>query len=125
MHSQITQTRAPVEQIVRRLRDHHLPPVGGRGDSCGPVDVDPHIAFRRHERLTGMDSHPYPEWALGQGPLPLARRLESITGPRERVEERVALRVDLHSAPLRERGTKDASMLGECVRVPLTEGLQV
>jgi hypothetical protein len=72
-----------------------------------------------------MDSHPYAEWALGQGLLPLTRRLEGVAGPRERVEERVTLRVDLDSAAFRERGTKDESMLGEYLRVPVAEGVQV
>jgi hypothetical protein len=125
MHSQITQAGAPVEQIVRRRRDHHLPPVRGSSNSCGAVDVDPYIAFRCYKRLTGMDSHPHAEWALGQRALPLARRVQSIAGPGERVEERVTLRVDLDSAAFRECGTKNAPMSGEYVRVPVTKAVQV
>jgi len=88
------------------------------------VDIDPHIAFGCDERLTGVNSDPYAERALGKRVLPFARRLDSVAGPRERVEECVSLRVYLDPAALSERGTEDPSMFRENLRVLVTEVVQ-
>ena len=121
MDSQIAETRVAVHQIARGLRDHDLPSVSGSGDPRGSVDVDSHIALGCYERLTGVNSDAHANRALGQPILPFTRRLDSIAGPRERVEERIALRVHLDSAALCERVAQDPSMFRQNVGVLLTK----
>ncbi len=124
MHAQIAESRVAVDEVARRLGDDHLSTVCGCGDSRSPVDVDPYIALRCDEWLTGMNSDPHAWRASGKSLLPLARRLDSIAGPRERIEERVSLRIHLDAPALGERGAERTSMLGENVRVLVTEFVQ-
>src|SRR6187397_967553 len=98
MHTQIAEAGVALDQIARRLRDHDLSPMGSSGDPCGPVDVDAHIAFGCDERLAGVNSDSHPDRALGETGLPFARRLDRVPGSRERVEERIALRIHLDTA---------------------------
>ena len=113
------------QQVVRGVRDQHLPAVPGRADPRAPVDPDPDVALRGRRRLGGVDAHPDPELppvrprVAGEGSLPLARRPERVARPREGDEEGVALRVDLVPAVRRERLAEEPPVILEHRGVPL------
>ena len=98
--------------------------MGGGGDPRSPVDIDSHIALGCDERLTGVNSDAHTDRAFGKAILSFARRLDSVAGPRERIEQRVSLSVHLDPAALSERGTEDPSMFRENLRVLVTEVVQ-
>ena len=80
--------------------------MGGAGDSRGPMDIDPDIAFRGDERLAGVHSDSDADRALRKSVLPFACCVDGIAGPRERIEERISLRVHLDPAAVSERRTR-------------------
>ena len=77
-----------------------------------------------------MHPHPYPQlravgpFVRSESALRIGRRHNRILRTPERHEERVALRVDLLSVVLRERGPQDAVVVSTCRSVALTELLQ-
>ena len=83
------------EEAARRLGDDDLAAVrGGRDPRCS-VDVYADVALVGHERLAGVNAHPDADRPGLERPLRLDRGGDGVGGPRERDEERVALRVHL------------------------------
>src|SRR5512133_1985022 len=80
-------------------------------------------------RLAGVKSHPYPRRdslvpiMRCNRTLPRHGRQDRIFGTAERDTERIALCVDFSAVMYRERGTKEPPMLGEEVRVAISEPL--
>ena len=93
------------EQRLGRLRDEHLPSVRGGANAGGTVDGKAAVAAVRDLHLAGVDSHPHlelgavrPLSVAAEQPLRVHRREDGVADQCERVEERVALRVQLRTA---------------------------
>jgi hypothetical protein len=71
-----------------------------------------------------MHSDTHADRPLGERLLHLRRSRDRIRRARERVEERVALGVDLNAAVTIERVTERAAVLRQHVRVPVAELVQ-
>jgi hypothetical protein len=124
MLAEVAQLDVARDEVTRRLRDHDLAAMSCGGDAGRAVNVDPDVAFVDRERLAGVDADPHAQGAFPEGALPFVRGFDGIGRPRERVEEGVALRVDLGAAALGELGTKNPSMLREDSGVLVTELLE-
>ena len=111
-------------EVVRRLRDDHLPAVTGGGDPCRAMDVDAHVALVGQQRLARVEAHADADRACGERRLTLARGRERIGRPGESDEEGVALSVDLDAAVASEGVAKHAPVLGQCVGVGVAELVQ-
>jgi hypothetical protein len=94
------------------------------------VHVDPDVPLLPDDGLPGMEAHADAQLGTGR---PLVRRERALSGNRrgdrvpaalEAVEERVALGVDLLSAPGGERVADQAAMLRERVGVAFAEPLE-
>ena len=117
-------TSANLDERPRGLRQEDLAAVANGGDARSPVDVDPDVAIRGWSRLAGVESHTDLDHATGQRPLGLHRRRDGLRGPCEREEERVALGVDLCTSVGGDGFPDDATMLGQGVRVGVSEVAQ-
>ena len=111
------------EQCPRRLRDENLAAVARGGDARRADDVDPEVPLVADVRLARVQPHAHAK-LLPLGPLVQAQRPLRLHGPgggvacpQERVEERVALRVDLRAAVLAERRPDDPPVIGGDGRV--------
>src|SRR5262249_53129567 len=78
------------------------------GDAGRANDVEPEVALFAHVRLAGVEAHAHPQLAsvrprvVVQRTLRVDRGRDRIARPREREEERVALRVHLRAAAVAE-----------------------
>ncbi len=94
------------------------------------MHVDPDVAFLADHRLTGVDAHPDANlltvWPGKRPERPLRGDGggNGVAGTLERVEERVALRIELPPAPGTERVAHDPPVIGECLRVPVAQPLE-
>ena len=95
------------DERARRLGEENAPAAAGGREPCRTDDVDAEVALRADRRLAGVQAHPHAD-ALAARPLVLLVRALSVDRgdhgvprPGERVEEGVALRVDLHAARAR------------------------
>ena len=65
VHAQVPQRRARRKSLThqggRRLRQQHLAPMPGGCHPGGAMHIQAHQAGGRRRRLTGMDTHPYPD----------------------------------------------------------------
>ena len=120
MLSEVTEILSP-GQIPRRLRDQHLPAVPRSRDPCRTVDVHAHVALVGSNRLTRVDSHSHPYRPLTQRALRVERSRGRVCRTGKGDEERVALGVDLDTIVGGERFSQDPAVLGEDVRIPVTE----
>ena len=104
---------------ARRLRQQHLPAAPDGGDSRGTYDVEPGIALVTDRRLAGVQAEPHTDRYALRPRLVLVRALDldsrrhRVARARERVEEGVALRVDLLPVMRPERLAHDAPMGGK------------
>ena len=94
--------RRTFDQLLRGLGDEDLPPVPGRTDAGGAMDVHADVALVRNGRLPRVDAHPNREL---EPALRLLGRCQRVGGPGEGDEERITLCVDLYAAMTLERGT--------------------
>jgi len=91
-------------EVAGRARHQDLTSVGGAGDPCRPHDVEAVVSGLRETGLAGVDADADPHCGVLRPPLGADRSLgldcrpDSIARPTERVEERVALGVDLVAA---------------------------
>ena len=115
--SEITSCGVAVQEPSCRLGEDDLSPVSSGGDPRRAVNVDADVAFVRHDRLAGVDSHADPD---GAG-LELAPRLGSggngVGGAGKRDEEGIALRVHLDTGMSGERVPQGSAVLGKQVGV--------
>ena len=86
------------QEAAGRLGDDDLAAVRGGGDPRRAVDVYADVPLVGHERLAGVNAHPNPDRPGLERPLRVDRGGDGVGCPRERDEERVALRVHLDTA---------------------------
>src|SRR5205823_4559177 len=107
----------------------YLPAVAGGRDARGPDHVEAEVALLADVRLAGVQPHPHAQlltagpFVVAQRALRLDRRRHRVAGARERVEERVALRVDLRPAVRAERLAHDAPVVVRHAAVPVVAEL--
>ena len=94
-----------------------------RRDPRRAVHVPADVALVRHDRRPGVDAHADGDRGRGQRLLGLPRRVERPRRGRERVEERVALGVDLDAAEAPEDLPEDVALLAEDSGVALVAEL--
>ena len=92
-----------------------------RADARAAVHVEPDIALVGDLRLAGVDADANADRARREAGLDLLRCRHCIRGTGERAEERVALGVDLDTAMLSESAAHELAVLGECVRVRVSQ----
>ena len=102
----------------------NLPAVTGTHDPRRPVHVGAHVSLVRDERLTRVDADPHSHRPSFERGLTVSGRGHRIGGACEGVEEGVALGVHLDAAVPRERISELPPVLGEHIRVALTELVQ-
>ena len=107
---------------ARCLRQQHLPAAPDGGDSRRTYDVEPGIALVTDRRFAGVQPEPHTDRYAFRPRLVLVRALDLDSGrhgvarARERVEECVALRVDLLPVMCPERLAHDAPMGAQASR---------
>src|SRR5580765_3718150 len=113
------------DQRARGLRDQDLAAYARGGDPCRTYHVQPEVALVANVRLTRVKPHADAHLA-SRGPAVAAqcalgrdRTGERVTGTRERVEERVALRVDLGAAGSPEGLSHDPPVIPRDDRIGL------
>ena len=110
--AQVAQLDPGAEQIARRLRDDDLAARRRARDSRGPVDVEADVAVLGDERLSGMDPDAELHRATSQAVTDRDGCRHRISGPRERGEEGVPLRVHLDTV-VGYQGSADDSPVAE------------
>ncbi len=116
MLAEIAQHHLGPEQLSGRPREHDLASVR-RGDSGRAVDVDADVSLLRNERLPGVDPDPNTNRPAAQAVTDLLGSGHRSGSPRERGEERVALRVHLDPRMPAQSATYHLPMCTEKVRV--------
>ena len=106
-----------VEQRPRRLAQQHLAAVSSGHHPRRAVHVEPDVLGRVEDRLSRVDPHPDPDRPALERAHRLLDGRDRRPGGRKRVEEGVALLVDLVAG--RERLAHDPAMLGQGVAVSL------
>ena len=109
--------RARLEQRDGRRGKDDLAAVGGAHDAGGAVDVEADVLGRVERGLAGVDPDPDPDRAAVEPTHRLADGADGGLGGGERVEERVALVVDLVAVERRAGLAHDPAVLGERVTV--------
>ena len=116
---------------ARCLGQQHLPAAPDGGDARGTYDVEPGIALVTDGRLAGVQAEPQTDRYALRPRLVLVRALDldsrrhRVARARKRVEEGVALRVDLLPVMRPERLAHDAPMGTEHLGVSsVTEALE-
>jgi hypothetical protein len=115
------------QQVVRGLRDEHLPAVRRGADAGGPVHPEADIALGSRARLTRVDAHANSKllhgrlWMGNQCALGVQRRSHRLASGWEGDEERVALRIDLVTAPADKRLPEQPAVLVERPFVTIPE----
>ena len=117
--AEVLQLHVTVEQLGGVAGEDDLAAVRGAHDAGGAVDVDPEVVGRIQRRLAGVDPDPDPDRAAVQSVHRLADRHDGLLGALERVEERVALGVDLVAGVAGARLAHDPPVLGQSVPVAL------
>jgi hypothetical protein len=84
-------------------RAEHPAAVTDGRDPRRPVHVDADVSLFGHERRARVHAHPYADRAGGEALVRFDRGGERPRSRRERVEERVPLRIHLHAAVRRKR----------------------
>ena len=118
------------DECPGRLGDEDLAAVAGRADPRGAHDVHPDIALVADVRLAGVQPHPHPYLGAlrprvgGKRALALDCPADGIPGARERVEERVALRVDLAPARGGEDVAQEPPVVGDNLAVLVAQLLE-
>ena len=118
------------DQRPRRLGEEDLAAVARRADPGCADDVEPEVPLLADRGLAGVQPHPHPhrravgplvglERALGRD-----RGANGIAGAPERVEERIALRVDLRAAVRGERLADDPPVVARHIGVRVAELLE-
>jgi hypothetical protein len=105
------------DEITRRTGEEHLTAVAGCGDSGSAMDVRACIPQLSELRLPRVQAYPNPNRCLPQRSLRVSRRGDRIGRARERNEERIALRVDLHPTVPRPDRAQLTVVLSEKVGV--------
>ncbi len=99
--------------------------MAGGGYPRRQMDVLADIALPADVRAPGVHAHAHADRTGGQRPLALAGRLYRLGRGRERIEEGVALRVDLHPIVPRERLPQQPPVVGKrlliCLRAQLVQ----
>ena len=115
------------EHRRRRLRGQDLAAVARGHDPRRAMDAHPVIAGLRDQGLAGVEPHPHQQLAIFgpdvslQRPLRIRGRGRGVAGPREDVEERVALRVHLLAAVARERLAHEPPVIVQHRRIPVAQ----
>ena len=118
------------EQRARRLREQDLAAVARRADARRADDVEAEVALVADGRLAGVQAHPHPHLgALGpvvcaESALGRNRAGDRLRCARERVEERVALRVDFRAALRAQVLAEEPPVLADDFAVVVTERLE-
>ena len=101
-----------------------------RADTRGADDVEPEVPLLAHRRLTRVQAHPHADFFLlwprvsGEGALSCDRAGHGVPRSRERVEEGVALRVDLRAALFAELVSEEPAVVADDLAVGVTELLE-
>jgi hypothetical protein len=115
-----------LEQVVRCLRDEHLPAVSRGRDARRAMHREAVVALLGRRRLAGVDSHPHADVGslrpvvIGERALRLDGREHRLARAHEGDEERVALRVNHTTAVPGEDVAQEASMFREHLPVTIT-----
>jgi hypothetical protein len=115
--------RQRARQLERRLGQHHLAAVRGRGDPRRPVHVHTDVVILVRDRLPGMQAHPDPHGVPvrpvmpGQGALRRQGAGHRIAREREHHEEAVTLGGDLPAMSGRERRAQQGAMVRQMLAV--------
>ena len=110
------QVATRIEQCLGGGRDEHLPPVAGRGDAGGPVNVRTDVALVGQKRRPRVEAHPHRDL---QTVLGFPRRGDSSRSGRKRDEEGVPLRIYLDPAVAGAGLAQHAPMLCQRLRIAL------
>ncbi len=87
-----------LDQLARRLRDHHLPAVTGRADPRGARHVEADVARQSDGRFARVDPDPDRQLRRRRLPLDARGRPDRAGRRRKRDEECITLRIDLTPA---------------------------
>ena len=98
--------------------------MAGAHDPRALVDVEADVALAGHGRLAGVDPDPNPHGSAVERGLAFCSGGHGVGRAREGYEERIALGVDLDAVVPRERVAEHPAVLGEDVRVAVTELLE-
>ena len=120
--AQVTDGVLVADEVAGGLGEQHLTAVPGSADPCGPRHVEPDVSRLSDPRLTRVEADAHLEPVLGA--LDLHSRCDRVRRPRERGEERLALRVDLAPVVPFERGADDPVVLRERRVVVVAELLE-
>ena len=115
--TEIADKHPVVEQRPRRLAQQHLAPVSRRHDPRRPVHVEADVLGRVENRLARVHADPDPNRPMLEPAHRLLDGHDCRPGSRKRIEEGIALLVDLVAGC--ERLAHDAAMLCERVAVGL------
>ena len=96
----------------------------GRGDPRAEMDVDTDVSLLGQRRAAGVEAHPDPDRSGLQCSSCIDRCIRRAVRRSERDEERVPLGVHLDAAVRRECLAERTPVLGERLRVGLTELVQ-
>ena len=116
-----------LDHALGRLRDEDLASVAGCADACGTVDRKARVTAVGRRRLTGVDADPHLQFALvrpgmaRECQLGLDRSEHGLVCAFERVEERVALRVDLVPSVTGEGRAYQSLVVRQRLRVPVAQ----
>jgi hypothetical protein len=105
---------------ARRVREEHLAAVAGGADPCAEVHIVADIPLGRAVRRAGMDPDTNVDLARTKSLAAFIGRTDGIERIRERVEERVALGVDLDTTVPPECIPEEPTVFGERVRILLS-----
>ena len=115
------------DQGTRRLRQQHLPAAPDRAQPGRSDHVDAEVALATDSWLTCVQAHAHAN-RLAVGPLVHGVRAlrfdgcrDGVASPREREEERIALRVDLDTAARRKALAHQPAMAGQDLAVLVSE----
>ena len=118
------------DQGSRGLGEEDLAAVARGADARGPHDVEPDVSLVADRRFAGVQAHANPyvgasrPLVLGERALSRDCRGHRLARPRERVEERVSLGVDLAPARCAERLAEDPPVVGDHRAVLVAEVLE-
>jgi hypothetical protein len=135
MLAEIAQTnpggKIPCHQVTNSSRDQNLASMPGGADARGAMHVQADVTTRFGQGLPSMQAHAHPQRCAVRPGLLRERLLcghccrHGISGPRERRQERVSLRVDLLAVAFGKCIAQQPLVFREDLRVPaIAEALE-
>ena len=108
-------------ELARRRREEHLPAVTRSGDARAKMDIQPDVPLLRHLRRARVETHPHEHRTAFEGVASGRGRGDGVRRVGERVEEGIALSVDLDAATGCKGLAQGAPVRGQGLRVVVSE----